>query len=75
MVTTPQDIKKAKKVSRVEKIKEQKGIDKVEGIIASPDISKNALKMLKDFGFTHKKVEPPKYLERYNRDQKSLADF
>jgi len=59
----------------VEKIKELKGIDTVKGIMASPAISANALAMLEQWGFTHVLVNPPKRLERYNRDQKSLLSY
>src|SRR3989338_2463954 len=59
----------------VEKIKEAKGIHRVRGIIASPKISPNSLKMLTDWGFEYRAINPPKYLERYNNDQKSIFDF
>jgi len=58
----------------VEKISELKGLpmERVKGILASPTISPNALEMLKKWGFEWKLVNPPKRLERYNKDQKSL---
>jgi endonuclease len=61
----------------VEKIMELKGLksDSVKGIIASPEISPNALEMLKRWGFDYKQVFPPKRLEKYNKDQKSLAEW
>lgn len=59
----------------VEKIKELKGVNNVKGILASPKISANALKMLEDWGFEHRKVEPPNYLERHNKKQKALHEF
>ncbi|PLW79813.1 endonuclease NucS [Candidatus Woesearchaeota archaeon] len=59
----------------VEKMKELKGIHKVTGIIAAPDISTNAKKMLEDWNFKFKKVNPPKRLERYDKSQKSLSNF
>jgi RecB family endonuclease NucS len=61
----------------VEKISELKGIDikRVKGILASPSISPNALDMLKKWGFEWKQVNPPKRLERYNKDQRTLGVF
>ena len=59
----------------VEKIQELKGTEQVQGVMASPDISANALAMLEQWGFTHVAVQPPKRLERFNKDQKSLLSF
>jgi len=70
------DLKAVTQLRRyVEKVKESKGIDKVRGILACPKISPNALKMLQDWGFEHRAVEPPKYLERFNQAQKTLNFF
>jgi RecB family endonuclease NucS len=59
----------------VEKIKELKGVENVKGILASPEISPNALEMLHKWGFSYKQVFPPKRLEKYNKDQKTLEVF
>ncbi|HDQ60101.1 MAG TPA: DUF91 domain-containing protein [Candidatus Woesearchaeota archaeon] len=59
----------------VEKIKQLKGIENVNGILASPKISANALKMLEDWGFEHRKIDPPKYLEKHRKSQKALNEF
>ncbi len=59
----------------VEKIKELKGIEKVKGILASPKITSNALKMLEDWGFEHREVEPPNYLEKHKKNQTALDEF
>jgi len=59
----------------VEKIKELKGVDSVKGVMASPSISTNALEMLTAWGFSHVVVNPPKRLERFNKDQKTLSSF
>jgi len=59
----------------VEKIQDLKGVEYVKGILAAPQISPNALEMLEKWGFTFKQVFPPKRLEKYNRDQKSLSDW
>ena len=59
----------------VEKMKSLRGIDNIRGIIAAPKISNNALKMLEDWGFEYRQVNPPKFLERYDKDQKNLGDF
>ncbi|MCF7872284.1 endonuclease NucS [Candidatus Woesearchaeota archaeon] len=61
----------------VEKIVELKGIksDCVKGVIAAPEIAPNAKEMLEKWGFSFCAVNPPKRLERFNKDQKSLVDF
>jgi hypothetical protein len=70
------DLKAVTQLRRyVEKIKELKGIKNVRGILACPAISANALKMLGDWGFEYKKIEPPKYLERHKKGQKALHEF
>ena len=72
------DLKAVSQLRRyVEKIKKSKGLsdDKVRGILAAPKISPNAEKMLNDFGFEFKQVNPPKYRERYDKKQKRLGEF
>lgn len=59
----------------VEKIKKLRGIDRVRGVLASPAITRNAHAHLLELGFSWVSVDPPKRLERYNHDQRSLADF
>ncbi|HLC47391.1 MAG TPA: endonuclease NucS [Candidatus Nanoarchaeia archaeon] len=59
----------------VEKIRQSKGVKEVRGILASPAISRNAKKMLEDWGFTHVAVTPPKYLERHDKKQQRLDGF
>ena len=59
----------------VEKIKSSKGVTFVRGILAAPKITANALKMLTDWGFEFKSITPPKYLEKFNRSQKTLINF
>jgi len=59
----------------VEKIIELKGVKKVKGVLASPAISPNAEAMLKKWGYRWVRVQPPKRLERYNKQQRSIADF
>jgi len=61
----------------VEKIIALKGIDKnkVKGIIAAPDIAKNAEEMLIKFGYSYVKIEPPKRHEQFKKSQKKLGDF
>jgi RecB family endonuclease NucS len=59
----------------VEKIIELKGTNKVKGIMASPGISTNAKAMLEQWGFSHIAIEPPKRLERYNKQQQGLHLF
>jgi endonuclease len=57
----------------VEKIKESKGIKNVTGMVASPQISDNALAMLKDWGFTYKQISPPRDKEERDKKQQRLA--
>lgn len=61
----------------VEKIVELRGVgkDKVKGVLAAPDIAKNAQEMLIKWGFTFAKAEPPKRHEKYKKDQKQLIEF
>jgi hypothetical protein len=47
----------------VEKIRAAKGIERVRGIIAAPEISSNALQMLTDWGFSYKELHPPNRLK------------
>jgi len=61
----------------VEKMTELKGIKKVKikGIIAAPNIAKNAKEMLEKWGFSFVVVNPPKRLEKFNKNQKSIMEF
>lgn len=56
----------------VEKIKDMKGMDSVSGIIAAPKITPNANAMLEKWGFKFVRVNPPKYLERFDKFQQKL---
>ena len=59
----------------VKKVKRMRGIKNVVGMIAAPKISKNALQMLADNGCQFKKIIPPKYHERFNKNQQTLSGF
>lgn len=59
----------------VEKMKSLKGTDKVCGVIAAPEITPNAKKMLEDWKFRFVSIQPPKRLEKYNKGQKSLGEY
>jgi len=59
----------------VEKIKKDKGVENVRGIIAAPKISPNAHKMLHDWGFDFRKVDPPKFFEEKKKKQSKLDNF
>jgi len=59
----------------VEKMKKAKGTDSIKGVVAAPKITANALQMAEDWGFSFVSVEPPKYKERFNKDQKTLECF
>jgi RecB family endonuclease NucS len=70
------DLKAVDQLQRyVKKIKQLKGLKEVRGILACPKISPNALQMLKDHKFEWKQVSPPKYLQRYGKDQKKLGEY
>ena len=59
----------------MKKVRQLRGVEKVKGVIAAPKISANALKMLHDNGCEFREVNPPKYLERYDKCQKRLSLF
>jgi len=59
----------------VEKVKSSKGLKEVRGILAAPSISPNAKKMLEDWGFEYKQVNPPNHLEKFNKKQKRIGEF
>ena len=59
----------------VEKIKELKGVDSVQGVMASPSVTPNAMSLLQEWGFSWAQVEAPKRMERHNRGQKRLGEF
>ncbi len=59
----------------VERIKELRGTGKVRGILACPSMTGNAKKMLVDWGFEHAAIEPPKYLERFRKNQRQLMEY
>jgi endonuclease len=58
----------------VEAIKKTKGVEKVQGVLACPDISDRAMSMLADFGFGFVRMKPPSYLERCKK-QSTLDGF
>lgn len=59
----------------VEKVMVSKGIAKVRGILAAPKITENAQAMLEDWGFEFKSIKPPKYLEEFDKKQRTLEGF
>lgn len=61
----------------VERVSKDKGVgvDKIRGIVAAPEITGNAEGMLKDWGFSFVKVEPPMSNVIDKSRQKSLMDF
>jgi RecB family endonuclease NucS len=58
----------------VEKIKAAKGVPRVRGILAAPEISANALKMLTDWGYSFRDVHPPKKL-KVAVGQKKIGEY
>ncbi len=59
----------------VERVKRARGTQQVRGVLAAPAITPNALEMLASLGFAFCRVDPPKRLERWARDQKRLGEF
>jgi endonuclease len=59
----------------VEKVKSSKGINKVIGIIASPNISPRALKMLTNWGFKYKSINPPKKFKEEKQTQIKIDNY
>jgi endonuclease len=59
----------------VERVKKIKGSENVTGILAAPSITPNALEMLSSWGFRYCRIDPPKRLERWSKDQKKLGEF
>jgi RecB family endonuclease NucS len=72
------DFKAVQQLHRyIHKICKSKGVkeDNIRGIIASPKISSNARVMLEELGYSFLSVNPPKYLERYDKKQKRLGEY
>jgi hypothetical protein len=59
----------------VEKVKRSKGLRAARGILACPRVTPGAQKMLDELGYEFRAIRPPKYLERFDRQQHSLFDF
>ncbi len=61
----------------IERLSKSKGIspDKIRGIVAAPNITKNAEHMLKELGYKFKKIDPPAYLKRKKESQHRLERF
>jgi hypothetical protein len=59
----------------VERVKMIKGSQAVTGVLAAPSITPNALEMLSSWGFRFCRVEAPKRLERWSRDQKKIFEY
>lgn len=59
----------------VEKIKKNKGLSKVRGMLIAPEITKNALAMLTEYGYTYKAFDPPKFKLKHKKDQKRLGEY
>jgi hypothetical protein len=59
----------------VEKVKKSKGTNNIIGIIAAPNISPNAMKMLSDWGFEYKCINPPKNFSQETDSQKKIDEY
>ena len=72
------DLKAVTQLRRyIERIAEMKGIsnERVKGILASPQITDNALSMLKDWNYEWKMIEPPRKQEGRDKKQKELKEY
>lgn len=56
----------------VKKIKQAKGLKTVRGIIAAPRITAAAEMHIREFGFEFRRINPPKYMERFDSSQRRL---
>ena len=59
----------------VEKVKNDKGLQKVRGILAAPSLTKTAQDMLINFGYSHVEAKPPSSYQAFKKDQKDLKGF
>jgi len=59
----------------VERVKKTRGVKKVIGVIAAPNISNNAAKMLNDWGFTYKSINPPDRFPEKEKSQRKIKEF
>jgi RecB family endonuclease NucS len=61
----------------IHKIMKSRGVEEknIRGMIAAPRITENSLAMLKEQGYEFKMVQPPKYLEKYDRKQKRIGEY
>ncbi len=58
----------------VEKVKAARGVARVRGILAAPDVSPKAAAMLHDYGFSFARVKPPQRLD-VGASQARLHEF
>ncbi len=61
----------------IERLSKSKGIpsNRIKGIVAAPNITKNAEHMLQELGYEFKKIDPPAYLKRKKESQHRLDKF
>ncbi len=61
----------------IERLSKSKGIsiDSINGIIAAPDMTKNAKEMTKELGYKFKRIDPPAYMKRKKERQNKLGKF
>ncbi|KHO53588.1 endonuclease NucS [Candidatus Woesearchaeota archaeon] len=59
----------------IDRVKETKGITNIRGILVAPGITTNAEQMLNDYGYKFVAIDPPRYLEKLKKSQKSLGEF
>lgn len=59
----------------VERVKKSKGVEKIVGVLAAPNISDNAYKMLTDWGFIFKSINPPNRFPDKDLKQHKINDF
>jgi len=61
----------------IERLAKSKGIpiNTIKGVLAAPDITKNAKHMLKELSYKFKRIEPPAYMKRKKELQHRLGNF
>ncbi|MBI4439019.1 endonuclease NucS [Candidatus Woesearchaeota archaeon] len=55
-----------------DKVKHDKGLSRIRGIIAAPRLTPSAEEMLQKLGYEFRRISPPKYLEKFDSKQRRL---
>ncbi len=59
----------------IERIKTERNVSEVRGIIACPAISDEVKQILASCGFLHVELKPPKHIQMYDASQQTLTEF